>query len=292
MKSPRRLFVAASALLCLSTALSEAQIISYSFEGVTPWVSTGSSTATLSPVNGASLVSGGPNGTGNSLSVSHSGTPTSGSPAYASATGVTGIGGLNSFTVASWINVSSLNDNTTVFRIASTLGGTGGLDFSLVGTPSAFNLLLGVNTTSSQSSTTTASANGSWLFIAATYTSTGALGNGTINFYTGSAASAVTQLGATRTIGSTSQGGGTVLETTGSTSSTLQLGATPITVNNRTPTALFDDVSIYGSVLTVNQLDDVRLTAVPEPSTTGILVAATGFLILLRRYRKSSAARA
>lgn len=274
-----------SLAICLSVIGVKAQIINFDFEGATPLVSKGSSTPTLSLLgdgsHSASLVSGGPSGSGSALSLNNTG------PAFATATNVTGIGGLTSFTLTSWINVSSLADTTTAFRIASTLGvgGTQGLDFSLSGTASAFKLFLGVNTTSSKASTVTADAANKWLFVAATYTST-AVNTGTIIFYTGSSSSAVTQLGTTQTI-TTGQGGGAVLETSGSVSSTFDIGATPATSNNRTPTMLIDNVALYGSVFDVNQLDSLRLSAVPEPATSSLIMAGlAGLAVTLRRRRR------
>ncbi|MET0263459.1 MAG: LamG-like jellyroll fold domain-containing protein [Rariglobus sp.] len=195
--------------------------------------------------------------------------PTANNAAYA----------LGAITIALWVNVDTAAANND--RLVSTLTGSNGFDFYMgsytagggAGGADAFTLAFVVNGTSGGvSSTSVTYVSDKWLFLAVTYNGSSAL------FYSG-------DLTTSATLKSTSAYAvGSIV----ASSADLEIGGTPATVNDRTPTALFNDVRIYNGALTVSQLEAVRLSAIPEPShaalCTGVFVLVTGSFVS-RRWR-------
>ncbi|CAM2801027.1 LamG domain-containing protein [Rariglobus hedericola] len=194
--------------------------------------------------------------------------PTANNSAYA----------LSAITIALWVNVdtASMND-----RLVSTLTGTNGFDLYMggytvgggSGGADLFNLTFVVNGTSGGVSSTSATyVSDKWLFLAVTYSANTAL------FYSGDLTTAAS-------LKSTlSYAGGSIV----ASSADLEIGGTPATTNDRTPTALFNDVRIYSGALTALQLEAVRASTIPEPSQTALAsgLLAFAFLIIQARRRR------
>ena len=225
-----------------------------------------------------------PSGTGSSLNLS------TGAAGYASSTAAaTAVNGLSSFTISAWINLQA--DPAANDRFVSSLSSNLGLDFRVSnpasGTLSAsnFSLTLQVNGASNSSaqmgSNRSVNASNQWVFIVATYDSTAQ----TARFFDGgsSVGATASALGA----GTVPINGGVV-----GTSSQLQVGATPATTADRTPSAFIDDVRIFNSVLTLSQIEQVRLdgiSAVPEPANIASLMATLALIIGVAVRRRKSA---
>lgn len=186
------------------------------------------------------------------------------------------IDGLSALTLTTWLKVDSytsgnnrllskqngspnfegfsLNMNATTndgpvgpdnFRLALFLGGSGGFGFGF----------------------SDADVDASdWTFIAATYDSA----DGSISYYTGGVGTPVSQLGTTQ-IAATNPG---VIDGLGA-----RFG---VGVTDAAPTAdtsvngWQDDVRVYGEVLSLSDLDALRVSNIPEPSTA----ALAGLLII------------
>jgi hypothetical protein len=234
----------------------------------------------------AAFSSNTPSGTGSSLNLS------TGAAGYADESASVGsINGLGAFTVSLWINLQaspSAND-----RLLSSLSSSLGIDLRISTNKSAtisassFSLTLQVNGASASSTAYTTnyrdvSANNQWVFIAATYDGTNA------RFFDGGATTGAT---------SSALGQGIIPLTGGTagivgTSSSFYIGATPATVNDRTPPALIDSVNIYSSVLSDTQIEQVRLngiSAIPEPANIASLMAALALMAGLAVRRRKSA---
>lgn len=185
----------------------------------------------------------------------------------------------NALTVALWVNIAA---GAASDRLVSNITGTSGIDLFLAsysagtgtGGADAFSLTFGINGTSGGNGVTSADAQyitGKWLFIAVTYDAAN------VRFYSGS-----------ETMGLVLND--TVAKTVSiaASASALEIGGTPVTTNDRSPTALFNDVRIYNGVLTDVQLEAIRVSAIPEPSQYAMIfgVLSVG-VIAMRRHRRS-----
>ena len=181
--------------------------------------------------------------------------------------------GLTQFTVTLWVNLQAapiigdrlLSDwNTSL---------TEGFDLR-INTASASSFQLGavVDNQSAFSTTNVTTANNNWAFIAFTYDGTQTSANALL--YTGTTSSAASMLGTALTINAGAMANGTT---------DFQVGGTAATTNDRSPSALFDDVRMYDSVLSLEELELVRLANIPEPTVA--VLSLIGTLGLLRRRR-------
>ncbi|MDA3874500.1 MAG: PEP-CTERM sorting domain-containing protein [Kiritimatiellae bacterium] len=111
-----------------------------------------------------------------------------------------------------------------------------------------------------------------WVFLAVTYDSTITEGEN-VFFYLGNEVSSVIQ-------SDTGTQTGSIIAST----QHLEIGGTPATSNDRTPSAFFNDVRIYDQALSLEELESIRGVAIPEPGTWALmLVGLTGALALGRR---------
>lgn len=187
---------------------------------------------------------------------------------------------LNAITISLWVNIDSA---ASTDRLISNITASSGFDLFIAnysagtgaGGADGFRLTFGINGTGGGNGVSSDDAQyvtDKWLFIAVTYD------GANVNFYSGSEA---TSLILNDTVAKT----GSIA----SSSSALEIGGTPVTGNDRSPTALFNDVRIYDGALTLAQLEALRadVVAVPEPSQYALLfgAASLGF-IALRRHRR------
>lgn len=193
--------------------------------------------------------------------------PTANNPAYA----------LSAITIALWVNVDTAAANND--RLVSTLTASNGFDLYMgsytagggAGGADLFSLTFVVNGTSGGVSSTSATyVSDKWLFLAVTYNGSSAL------FYSGDLTTSATLKG------TLAYAGGSIV----ASSANLEIGGTPATPNDRTPTALFNDVRIYNGALTVSQLEAVRLAAIPEPSQTVLGAGLLAFVVCARYSRR------
>jgi hypothetical protein len=188
--------------------------------------------------------------------------------------------GLSAFTVTLWVNLSSVN-GSAADRLVSFYGsdGTGDAGFQLQVNTSAsttpLTLFVDGSTTFSSASTDVL---GEWVFLAVTYDGTSATDN--VSFYSGAASVASATLGSERSLNKGSLG---VLT---SPTQALRVGNPSNTTADRSPAGMFDDVRIYAGALDATQIENVRLSAVPEPSACGLLAAGLGLLASGRRRRR------
>lgn len=217
-----------------------------------------------------------PSGSGTALSLTDDGTDAN----FLSSGAVTGtkIDALTKFTLTMWVNLQAVP--TAGDRLISTLSLTSfkGFDFNMQSVSSyTFTptlLVDGVTGGSVGASATAVTSDHSWLFLSVSYD--GSLGSSNTTFYSGAMTGSLVNLG-TSSISS-----GAVDTSTGS----LQVGNTTASTTDRTDTALFDDIRIYGSVLTSTEIDAIRMESVPEPSTALLAsLALAGFALRKLRAR-------
>jgi hypothetical protein len=271
--SPKLLCVASLALALIGqTSFAQSlpsPVVSFNFDSQTDTTS-----------GAAAWSANTPSGTGSSLDLS------TGAAGYASGSAAE-VNGLSSFTISAWINLQA--DPAANDRIASSLASSLGLDFRISnpssGTLSAsnFGLTLQVNGASNSSSlmgsNRSVNASNQWVFVVATYDS---VAQSARFFDGGSSTNAfASALGA----GTVPINGGVV-----GTSSQLQIGATPATSADRTPSTLIDDVRIFNGALTLSEIELVRLdgiSPIPEPahiaSLMAILALVTGLTVRRRK---------
>jgi hypothetical protein len=181
--------------------------------------------------------------------------------------------GLSQFTVTLWVNLQAvpvIND-----RLISDWNPalTEGFDLR-INTASTTSYQLGAvvdDVTVFSSSNVVPGGNG-WAFIAFTYDGTQTSANALL--YTGTTSAAASTLGNALTINSGTMGNNT---------NDLQVGGTAASGSDRSPSAFFDDVRIYDTVLTLEELEQVRLANVPEPGVVMLsLLGTLGFMIRRR----------
>jgi hypothetical protein len=196
--------------------------------------------------------------------------------------------GLSQFTLSTWINLQEPPVNHRL--ISKQSGGTfPGFSWHIInpssGTISAGNfglhLFVGGSTAFAHDNVAGVGGNldadNKWLFVAVTYDGTATANN--VNYYFGDPTSGVA-LSHTTTVNA-----GTVIDHTGR----LMIGGTDaaptaLTVN---PRGFMDDARVYSGILSLSDLDAVRLTNVPEPSSAALLLGGFAMLLGIRRWKRS-----
>lgn len=180
---------------------------------------------------------------------------------------------LSTLTIAGWYKIDSSADiaGGFIFRNNSGSPERGGWGFEGV-SADRFQLSIGNGTTTvtARSSAGSYTANsGEWVFFAVTWD--GGLANSNTQFYVGDFDTAVS-------------GAGTVdlAETMAADTQILRFGKS----NNSSGTwdGLLDNIVVYDSVLNATEIENLRLSAIPEP-TSAALVAGAGLILALRRRR-------
>lgn len=224
-------------------------------------------------INDASYVSGGVGTFSEALSTSD-GTQdffradTSDNPAY----------GLDAITISLWVNVSAYNGDD---RLVSNLTSSNGFDLYLKGdnlTDGDYRLAFGFNSTSGaeQSADNAGYQLNEWVFLAVTYDSTDVSSGENISFYLGNESNAVS-------LTDTGNKTGSIVASVAD----LEVGGTPATSGDRTPSALFNDVRIYNGVLNQTELESIRATAIPEPGHYAMALGALALGALTLRRRRA-----
>lgn len=267
----------------LSTASAQTPLLHYTFDDqANPTADSGSGELASGSVSGTFTTN----------------TPGGYSPAAFSSNGSEGnnvsggdvskLDGLSAFTIAMWVNLQETPANSE--RLASKRNGTvadqGYFDFTFVspldGTMSVTDLRLqlgiDIGPGSAREYRTADFSLGtlnSWVFLAVTYNGVGAAGSA-VDFFLGSESTSVSAIAP----GADTSGYGTIPDNPGA----FMIGDIDNLTGDRTPAAYFDDVRVYGSVLSAAELESVRLANIPEP-TTGLLCAAGAALLGFRRRR-------
>lgn len=189
---------------------------------------------------------------------------TSGNPAY----------GMDAITISMWVNVSAYSDGD---RLVSNLTSSNGFDLHLKSdnlSDGDYRLAFGFNNTSGavQSFDNASYQTGEWAFLAVTYDSAITSGDNVFFYFGDETTSIVMNDSAAKT--------GSIAMST----SDLEIGGTPATTGDRTPTALFNDVRIYNGVLDATALEALRVTAIPEPAHFAILMGC--FVLGLKSMRR------
>jgi hypothetical protein len=194
--------------------------------------------------------------------------------------------GLAALTLTTWLKVEDYTAGNNRLSAKQSAGNFGGFSWNMNATPNdgvvgpdnfRLGLFLGNNISSGATdfgaafSSADADADNKWIFLAATYDSSLATDN--TNFYIGGLGIPVTQLGASQTLPQLTVDGGTSLFGVGYTDAAPTADTSVI--------GWQDDVRVYGSALSLAELDDIRLANVPEPASLSLIVIA--LLALLRR---------
>ena len=285
MRFPQCILFALGAFAFANAPAHAALLLQYNFDDVltsTTTANTGAApgyTGTLN--NSATFTNNTPSGSGRALSTGDganrfmtTGTGTDGSGTVAE------LGGLSAFTITGWMNLQGtpVLVNTSPDRLVSNWTSTGTFDLTFatptsgVGGAANFRLLLTVGVTAG-TSTANIDASTKWLFFAVTYDS--AATGSELNFYTGTDATAVSQLGT-----SVALAGGV----TPASAKPFQIAGSPATTNDRTAPGFYDDIRVYDEVR--SDLESIRASNVPEPSAAVMLLGGAGTLALLRRRRR------
>lgn len=294
MKTLPRLVIVTLIVLMLQSVTNkvfgQTPLLEYNFNqivgGGTTAPSTGSSASDLTLYNSSGVATNlhGADGSGvsgltgdlafdNSAS-SGMGSAGTGGRAQTAAT-VASVNTLKSFTLTGWFKTA---DATSISGNAALINNqSGASDGFRVYSSGSGVLALNVNGSGVTSTSTTAyAATQSWVFFAVTYDGTSSLNN--VKFYVGSTSSA-TQLNVTRTL---DQG------TTNNNTSGLSVGNLS-GANVRAFDGLLDDINIYGSqadsfgVLSLSQIEAIRLSSIPEPTVLGLTMAASVVMLAARR---------
>jgi len=192
-------------------------------------------------------------------------------PDHVSAGDIEKLDGLTQLTLTAWINLrgAPVNGNRIMAK-QLTSGNFDGFSFAFstptTGTISAdafqLNLALGGAAFAFNTSGADLSANDQWVFVAVSYD--GTLSSDNVKFYRGDTTSSVAQFGLTRTA---------AVGTLTPNSNEFRVGASSGGTGNSPPDYL-DDVRVYDGVLSDAELESVRASNIPEPSTTALLLGA------------------
>jgi hypothetical protein len=200
--------------------------------------------------------------------------------------------GLNQLTLTTWLNLSSYTAGNNRLAAKQAGGAFGGFSWNMNATPNTgtvgpdnfrLGLFVGNNVSSDPSdfasafSTDDVGADNQWVFFAVTYDGTAATDN--VRFYMGDVNTPAAQVGTPLTIVQLTIDSGTARFGVGFTDAAPTADTSAI--------GLQDDVRVYGTALDLNQLDGIRLQAVPEPSTWALIGGGLAALMAFRRMRDS-----
>jgi hypothetical protein len=197
--------------------------------------------------------------------------------------------GLSALTLTTWLNVEAYTSGNNRLVAKQAAGTFGGFNWSMNATPNdgpvgpdnfRLGMFIGNNVSSGPAdfgfgfSSADVDAHDKWVFLAVTYDGTQASNNTT--FYIGGENSPVVQLGSAQTLPQLTVDGGGALFGVGYTDAAPTADTSVIGYQ--------DDVRVYGSVLTLDDLNSVRLENVPEPGVCAMLLLLTAAPI--RRSRR------
>lgn len=216
---------------------------------------------------------------------------------YASGQGSVGaLANKSAITISMWFNLQGnpeQYDRLISWQSSATGLGSGFTLNVTNASPTAQNFNLDFSVTGSSAGTINVTEGGlnKWLFLAVTFD--GSLGKADrVSYYIGTADSQVLAKTATGNgTDGTNLGNGI---NAGGTYSELRIAGTQASAVDRAPDALFSDVRIYDSSLSLQELEAIRLqgiTQVPEPALTGAAVAAAvlSAVTAARRKRRNNA---
>ncbi len=284
----RTSFLVLASLVLFSTSIASATpLLHYTFDEPSgDALDTGSAPNTPGQLmGGATRSSDTPGGFGSSIDLRND------SPSFAHVLegDAADLDGLAALTLTTWLKVESYPGGNNRLVAKQAPNPFGGFSWNMNASPNTgvvgpdnfrLALFLGNNVSSGPAdftfgfSSEDVDADNKWVFLAVTYDSTQAANN--TKFYIGSPAAGVSQLGADQTLGQITVEGGT---------SRFGVGFTDAAPGADTSVKGWqDDVRVYGSALSLADLERVRLAnAIPEPGSLALLCTAALALGLRRR---------
>lgn len=280
--------VTAAALAFAAQLAHAAPLLHYNFDEGTGATAADLGTGTPAPgmLVGAAWTTNTPSGT-SPAAVDSSGAAT-GNLKYVTAGDVDKLDGLSQFTLTTWINLQDVPTGNRRLLAKQAAGTFDGFNWNISdpgnGDPRSagafgMRMFVGGSTAFAFDGVPTdpnfvVNADNQWAFVAVTYD--GTLTSNNTSYYAGYENGPVTLL-ATTTVNAGTTNPSTAAFTIGHTD------AAP-TANTSIP-GFIDDARVYGSVLSLAELDEVRLENVPEPSS--VLLTAFGLMLAGYAARRS-----
>ncbi|TWU24687.1 LamG-like jellyroll fold domain-containing protein [Bythopirellula polymerisocia] len=271
-------FLSTTLVLILPMVVSAAPLLHYNFDEASgDALDTGDAPQTPGQLmGGATRSSDTPSGSGSSLDLRND------SPSFAHVLegDAADLDGLGALTLTTWLKVANYTSGNNRLIAKQASGNFGGFSWNMNATPNSgtvgadnfrLAIFLGNNISSGAAdfgagfSDADVDADNKWVFLALTYDGTQAANN--TKFYIGDASSAVSQLGSDQTLPQLTLDGGTSLFGVGYTD------AAPTA--DTSVNGWQDDVRVYGSALSLAELERVRIAgSVPEPGSVVLLLSA------------------
>lgn len=281
--------ICGSVFICLLAApasvLAQTPLLRYSFDDQTnPTADSGSGTPAPGGINGTSqFITTTPGG------FSAAAWDTNGGPEGNNVAGgdAAKLDNLSALTLTTWVNLQANptgNDRIISKRNGTTAEGFFDLTFVPTGggsiTATGLRVQLGIDngTTEASYRTNDVSFGGlnQWVFIAATYDGSGVAG-AAAQFYIGSETAPAVAL--------TKSADGAGIGAAGDNAASFAVADIGSFSGDRTSDAFFDDVRVYDSVLTPAQIEAIRASNVPEPSTMALCGLTVAAALARRRSR-------